>query len=110
MNDNGNNREERALDALIAAALLPEVKSQHMSAAELAALTAAKHTTLPEDLAALKAAGNPFAEARTISQVDDSETVAMQEMAMAMNRKNKTDAQSEQTRAELKKKARELLG
>lgn len=110
MNDTGNNREERALDALIAAALLPEQKSEKLPADQLAALAAAKHTTLPEDLAALKAAGNPFAKSRTRPQAKDCVAPAARETAMAMNRKNEKDLLSDRTRAELKKKTRELLG
>jgi hypothetical protein len=110
MNETGNNREDRALDALIAAAFLPELKTDRLTNDELAALAAADHCVLPEDLAALKARGNPFAAGSSSKPFAESSSTPVRETAMAMNRKNEKDEQSEQTRAELERKARELLG
>lgn len=110
MNDTGNTREERALDALIAAAFLPEMKSERLTDAEIAALAGATHAALPEDLAAWKARGNPFMDTRTSKLASEPKATVIRETAMAMNRKNETDELSDQTRAELEKKTRELLG
>jgi hypothetical protein len=102
-------REAKALDALIAGALLPECKSQNLSATELDALLAGKYCTLPEDQAALNVAGNPFLN-RAPARPTAAPSVPLGTLAMAMNRKNAVDQLSEQTRKELERKARELLG
>jgi hypothetical protein len=104
------NREQKALDALIAGAFLPELKTEELSDAELDALLAAKHITLPEDQAAMLAKGNPFSEDRASGKPAARPGEVVRDVAMAMNRKNAKDAQSAQTRAELERKTRELLG
>ncbi len=104
-----NPKELRALDALIAGALLPEMKCANLSNEELDALIAQSGKPLPEDIAALEKLGNPFLE---MAEQPSSLVIEclIGEMAMAMNRKNSSDKLSEQTRAELERRAKELLG
>lgn len=104
-----NDKEQRALDALIAGAMLPEIKCASISNEELDALIARRPEPLPEDMAALDKLGNPF-RAKPPEPAWDSVEAPIGEMVMAMNRKNATDEWSEQTRVELERKARELLG
>jgi hypothetical protein len=104
-----NEKEVRALDALIAGTMLPEIKCENLSKDEVDALLARKPEPLPEDMAALEKLGSPFGVKPTKPEQDEIDA-ATTEMAMAMNRKNSTDMLSQQTRAELERKARELLG
>ncbi len=101
-------KEAKALDALVAGALLPELKTHSPTAAALDALLAGKYHTLPEDQAALEVAGNPFAGPPMTRPAASSAPIGS--LVRAMNRKNATDQLSEQTRKELERKSRELLG
>jgi hypothetical protein len=104
-----NEKELRALDALIAGALLPEIKCTNPSKDDLDALIAQAEAPLPEDMAALERLGNPFI-GRPILPAAQIAPNAVGELAMAMNRKNASDKFSAQTRAELERQAKELLG
>jgi hypothetical protein len=104
-----NEKELRALDALIAGALLPEIKYTKLSPEALDSLIAQAGEPLPEDMAALEKLGNPFVGESTRPPVQAS-AVAVSDLAMAMNRKNSTDKFSAQTQSELERRARELLG
>jgi hypothetical protein len=104
-----NEKELRALDALIAGALLPEMKCENLSKEELDDLIAHAVEPLPEDIAALEKLGNPFLT-ETERPSCQSADFSVGEMVMAMNRKNSTDKLSDQTRSELERRARELLG
>lgn len=104
-----NERELKALDALIAGALLPEIKCENLSREMLDELIAHAGEPLPEDLAALEKLGNPFL-IKPERSLSDAVAYAAEEMVMAMNRKNSTDKLSDQTRSELERRARELLG
>lgn len=104
-----NEKELRALDALIAGALLPEIKCSNPSKDDLDALTAQAAAPLPEDMAALERLGNPFVGTPELSAAH-SAAKAVGELAIAMNRKNATDKFSAQTQAELERRAKELLG
>jgi hypothetical protein len=101
-------KEAKAIDALIAGALLPEVKTQALTDGELDALLADQYQLLPEDRAALDAKGNPFQEQAKPERTNNPIQFGL--LAIAMNRKNGEDQLSDQTRLELEKKARELLG
>lgn len=103
-----NEKELRALDALIAGALLPEIKCANPSKDDLDALIAQAGAPLPEDMAALEQRGNPFIGKAALPA--ESSAKAVGELAMAMNRKNTTDKFSAQTQAELERRAKELLG
>lgn len=104
-------REAKALDALVAAALLPELHCCELTDGDLEQLIAERHETLPEDKAVLIARGNPFAESLPKSTEPWFPAPAeASALAMAMNRKNAVDNLSAQTRAELERKSRELLG
>lgn len=104
-----NEKELRALDALIAGALLPEIKCTDPSEEDLDALLAQAGAPLPEDMAALERRGNPFIGNAALPAAH-SAAKAVGELAMAMNRKNATDKFSAQTQAELERRAKELLG
>jgi hypothetical protein len=104
-----NEKELRALDALIAGAMLPEIRCANLSKEELDALIARKPEPLPEDMAALEKRGSLFG-AKPPKPARASVEAPAGEMVMAMNRKNATDKWSDQTRSELERKARELLG
>lgn len=104
-----DEKELKALDALIAGAMLPEIKCASPSKEMLDELMARKSEPLPEDLAALEKLGNPFAVGRP-KMANPTVKAPLPEMVMAMNRKNAKDELSDQTRAELERKARELLG
>ena len=106
-------KEAKAIDALVAGALLPELRCGELTDAELEQLLAEKRKTLPEDKAVLLARGNPFAASipQPVAAFSPSPAPSQpSELAMAMNRKNATDHLSAQTRAELERKSRELLG
>jgi hypothetical protein len=104
-----NEKELRALDALIAGALLPEIKCTNPSKEDLDSLIAQTGAPLPEDMAALERLGNPFI-GKLVLPGDHPAERAIGELAMAMNRKNSTDKFSAQTQSELERRARELLG
>ena len=104
-----NEKEIKALEALIAGAMLPEINCENLNKDDLDALMKRQAEPLVEDLAALEKLGNPF---RVIQRRSDFNRVnaLAPEMVTAMNRKNAADKVSEQTRAELERRARELLG
>jgi hypothetical protein len=104
-----DEKELRALDALIAGAMLPEIKCANPSKETLDTLMAHKPKPLPEDLAALEKLGNPFDGGR-LKMAHEAVGAPPPAMVMAMNRKNAKDQLSDRTRAELERKARELLG
>ena len=104
-----NEKELKAIDALIAGALLPEVKCENLSKDDLDGLLGQCADPLPEDMAALEKLGNPFVRVPA-RQPDKSICEIVGGMAFAMNRKNSTDKLSAQTRAELERRAQELLG
>jgi len=104
-----NEKEMKALDALIAGALLPEIRCGNLSKEALDDLIAQASAPLPEDLAALEKLGNPFLS-RQERPSSNTSNYSTGEMVMAMNRKNSTDKLSDQTRLELERRARELLG
>lgn len=104
-----NEKELRALDALIAGALLPEIKCTNLSKDDLDALIARAAAPLPEDMVALERLGNPFIGKPALPTAQSAAS-AVGELAMAMNRKNATDKFSAQTQAELERRAKELLG
>lgn len=104
-----NEKELRALDALIAGALLPEMKCMNPSKEDLDSLIAQAGAPLPEDMAALDRLGNPFVRKPALPSAQ-SAAKAVGELAMAMNRKNARDKFSAQTQSELERRAKELLG
>ena len=109
-----DEKEERALDALISASLFPSDSNKDLTDSEIEAYLSNKKPLPPELQEILEEIGDDIGEVlespdqarRSISQssnhVEDS-------LYVAMNRKNEKSTGSDEEEAELKKKRAELL-
>lgn len=117
---NGERKsDERALDALMAAAFRISGSDEPMSEKEAQRLAANPPRLSPEDEAAIASLGTDFVdrlsqrvETEKHNVEEDRGTLdqEIEEAYAAMNRGKGADELSEQTRREIEKKRRELLG
>ena len=119
MADTDPKSDDRAIDALMAAAFRLSGSDEPLTEKESKKLAKNPPRLSPEDEAAIESLGPDFVhrilhEAQTEKSVVGQEPVGLdreiEEAYAAMNRGKHDDSLSEQTRLEIERKRRELLG
>lgn len=119
MADTDPKSEDRAIDALMAAAFRLSRSDEPLTEKESEKLAANPPQLSPEDEAAIESLGPDFVhrllhKAQTEKSIVGQEPVVLgreiEEAYAAMNRGKHDDSLSEQTRREIERKRRELLG
>jgi len=119
MADTDPKSEDRAIDALMAAAFRLSGSNEPLTEKESEKLAANPPRLSPEDEAAIESLGTDFVhrllhKAQTEKSIVGQEPVALdreiEEAYASMNRGKHDDSLSEQTRHEIERKRRELLG